>query len=283
MTTPENPFAGSEIPRVPHATATSGEPAPPAIIEPGVEDDVFPAWGMIDVLKIVIITAVCVTFTGVVALMIASAVPAFQNVPSRDLVTDARVIVPGQIAAYVIVLFFIYRIVAGYRGASFGDAIQWCWPHLRWPGFLLLGAILALGLLGLQNVLPMPKETPIQQLFRTASGAWVMTFFGVAIAPLVEEIFFRGVLFPVLAKKTNVTIAVLLTSLFFALIHASQLGKAWGPVLVLFLVGAALTLVRYWARSVAAAVLVHVGYNATLFSLLFAETDGFRHMEKLIT
>jgi len=26
---------------------------------------------------------------------------------------------------------------------------------------------------------------------------------------------------------------------------------------------------------------VHVGYNATIMTLLFAATDGFRHMEKL--
>jgi uncharacterized protein len=51
--------------------------------------------------------------------------------------------------------------------------------------------------------------------------------------------------------------------------------------LVLLMVGVVLTMVRWRAKSVAAAVLVHVGYNATLFSLLYFGTDGFRHLDKV--
>lgn len=279
MTTPENPFAGSDNP----ITQPTPQPAAsgPPLVHAGVVD-VFPSWGLLDVVKIAVITLGSVTFSSLVAFMIATALPAFRNVPAKELLTDARIIVPSQIFAYIVVLFFMYRIVAGYRGVSFSEAIEWRWPDLRWPHYLVLGAIMAVALLGLQNLLPMPKQTPIEQLFRTASGAWVMAVFGVCIAPLVEELFFRGLLFPVLAKKTNIVSSVLLTAFLFALIHASQLGKAWAPVLVLFLVGVSLTVVRWWARSVAAAVLVHIGYNLTLFSLLFVQTDGFRHMEKIV-
>jgi membrane protease YdiL (CAAX protease family) len=52
-------------------------------------------------------------------------------------------------------------------------------------------------------------------------------------------------------------------------------------MLVLFLVSSVLTAVRIRTRSVATCVLVHMGYNATLFSIMFIYTQGFRHMEKL--
>jgi hypothetical protein len=47
------------------------------------------------------------------------------------------------------------------------------------------------------------------------------------------------------------------------------------------MVGTCLTVVRALTKSVAAAVLMHVGYNTTLFGLMFLATSGFRHMERL--
>ncbi len=281
MTTPENPFGGSDVPRVPHENDPQVPSAPTGgLIYAGVEE-VFPTWGVFDLFKILFITIGAIFFTSIVALLIASGLPAFRNQPGQALLTDPRIIVPAQFAAYLIVLYFMYQIVAGYQHTSFSEAIHWRWPHLQWPVWIAGGAVLAFAGQGLQYLVPMPKQMPIDQLFRTASGAWIMAVFGVAIAPLVEELFFRGLLYPVLAKQTNVTAGILLTGFLFALIHASQLGKAWGPVFVLFFVGVALTAVRQLAHSVAAAVLVHIGYNATLFSLLYAASDGFRHLEKV--
>jgi membrane protease YdiL (CAAX protease family) len=63
-------------------------------------------------------------------------------------------------------------------------------------------------------------------------------------------------------------------------LHGAQLKYSWA-VLIIFLVGMALTAVRAYTKSVAASFLVHVGYNGTLSALLFVATDGFRHLEKL--
>jgi len=97
----------------------------------------------------------------------------------------------------------------------------------------------------------------------------------------MEELFFRGFLYPVLARRLGLPIAVFLTALGFALLHVAQLGRAWGPVLVIFLVGIVLTVVRAKTNSVAAGVLIHMAYNGTITIAMFAATDGFRHLEKL--
>ncbi|HMJ22887.1 MAG TPA: CPBP family glutamic-type intramembrane protease, partial [Terriglobales bacterium] len=76
-------------------------------------------------------------------------------------------------------------------------------------------------------------------------------------------------------------LAVLITSGGFALVHSEQLGQAWGPLLVLFVVGLVLTLTRVVTRSVTPGLLVHVGYNLTLFTLLYLGTDHFRHLERM--
>ena len=67
----------------------------------------------------------------------------------------------------------------------------------------------------------------------------------------------------------------------FAMVHGEQLGQAWGPLLVLFVVGLVLTLARVLTRSVAPGFLIHVGYNLTLFTLLYLGTDHFRHLERI--
>jgi membrane protease YdiL (CAAX protease family) len=97
----------------------------------------------------------------------------------------------------------------------------------------------------------------------------------------MEELFFRGFLYPVLARSTGMPIAVLLTAVAFALLHGAQLGFSWGPVLVIFLVGIVLTVVRARKNSVAASVLIHMAYNGAITVAMFAATDGFRHLEKL--
>jgi uncharacterized protein len=278
VTSPENPFAGSEIPRVPH----DNDANPPTLEDlfAGIEEP-FPSWGMLDLLTVTFIALGAIFGTTLLALMVAPGLPAFRDLGTAEILTDPRVIVPAQTVAYGIVFFFIYRIIAGYKHLSFGETIHWRWPALRSVGYLLIGIALAIVVVLLERVLPMPKDTPFDKLFRTTGGAWMMSFLGIAIAPFMEELYFRGLLFPVLARSINLLASITLTSFLFALLHASQLGHAWAPVTVLFLVGVVLTVVRWWTKSLAASVIVHVAYNATLFSFIYASSDGFHHLDKL--
>lgn len=86
---------------------------------------------------------------------------------------------------------------------------------------------------------------------------------------------------PSAAGRWGRFLAVVATSAGFAMVHGEQLGQAWGPLLVLFVVGLVLTLARVLTRSVAPGFLIHVGYNLTLFTLLYLGTDHFRHLERI--
>jgi CAAX protease family protein len=97
----------------------------------------------------------------------------------------------------------------------------------------------------------------------------------------VEELFFRGLLYPVLNRALGAVASLSITAALFAALHTGQLAHAWGPLFALFLVGLVLTLVRARYQSVAASILVHMAYNSTLFAFLYVSTGGFRHMEML--
>ncbi len=241
----------------------------------------FPSWSWKDVAAILIFTLVAILVFTIIALLIARQFPAYRNAALSDVAMDARVVIGAQTAAYPVVLLFIFMMVRTRSRQPFGQAIQWNWPGLIAPGFLAGGIVLALVVESLARYLPIPKSLPMDTYFHDATSAYMMAVFGITLAPLLEEMFFRGLLYPLLRRASGVAVAVLLTSLAFAAIHGAQLGYAWAPVLSIFVVGVALTLVRVRTNSVAASFLTHCGYNFALFALLWIGSDHYRHLEKI--
>jgi uncharacterized protein len=238
-----------------------------------------PAWTGWDVLQIVALTLVSV-FVFLSLVGVAAQRLLYPKIAILEVMTYPLVAVLGQVFAYLLIVAFMVSIVKRAPGQDFWQAIRWNWPR-NWSTYLLAGMALSFALQGIAHFLPIPKEVPMDRFFRTPSEAWAVSLFGVTFAPLLEEFFFRGFLYPVLVRRFGVAIAVLTTALGFSLIHAPQLGRAWGPVLVIFIVGLALTITRAVTKSVAASLLMHMAYNGTLSVLLFVGTDGFRHLERL--
>jgi membrane protease YdiL (CAAX protease family) len=259
--------------------AADGVPtlADPSRNDPSHND---PAWNGWDIVRLIVLTIVAL-FVGVfTALLIAR----WLVYPHTHVVEIARVplvIVAGQSLAYLLILAYMYVLVTRERGRTdFLAAVHWNWPS-NIAVCILAGFVLSLSLQVVAHFLPIPKDLPIDSFFRTPAEAWALGILSITLAPLMEELFFRGFLYPVLARRLGLPPAVLLTALGFALLHLAQLGSAWGPVLVIFLVGLVLTIVRAKTNSVAAGVLIHMAYNGTITVAMFAATDGFRHLEKL--
>ena len=204
----------------------------------------------------------------------------YPGLPVVEVAKYPMITVLAQLLAYLPVLGFMVAIVKRVSGRSFWQSVRWNWPR-NWSTYLVAGVLLSLGLQGLAHLLPMPKELPIDRFFQTSQEAWVLSIFGTTLAPLMEELFFRGFLYPVLVRRLGIGVSVVLTAAGFGLIHAPQLGKAWGPVLVIFIVGLMLTITRAVTKSVAPGYLMHVAYNATISVALFVATGGFRHLERL--
>src|ERR1035437_8903986 len=188
---------------------------PTALLEPAVALPVrpsFPAWSAWDVLAVMVITAIVVFGFSIAALFIARTVPAYRHIPATDLATNARVVIGTQVAAYPLVLLFIFVLVRSRTRERFGKAIHWNWPGISAPGFFVLGIILAVAIDGLSRFLPIPKSLPIDKVFSDATGAYLMAAFGVTLAPLLEELFFRGLLYPLLHRAWGVAVGVVVTS-----------------------------------------------------------------------
>jgi membrane protease YdiL (CAAX protease family) len=237
-----------------------------------------PVWSGWDVLIIAILT-LCTLFFAQLFIVLGARQFAFPHASWMEVAQKPSLALLSELLTYVAVALYMILLVEGKYHARFWQAIRWNWPGMAGVSLVGIG-VLMLGLDLLGRFLPMPKNTPFDQFFAHRSDAYLTAVFAVTLGPLMEEIFFRGFLYPVIARRMGIFWGIILTALPFGLIHMVQYGYAWGAVLIIFLVGVVLTAVRAKTNSVASSFLAHVGYNGTLMVLAAWATDGFRHMEK---
>jgi len=129
------------------------------------------------------------------------------------------------------------------------------------------GAFLALTVLIVSTVFPSPTDSPLEKLLTTTESIVVFVIFGIIVAPLLEEIIFRGFLYTLLADVYSPGVAVPITALLFAGLHLSQLRGNWPAVFLILSVGYVLTMVRKRSNSLIPSVIMHTSYNSMIFGI----------------
>jgi len=170
-----------------------------------------------------------------------------------------------QSLVYVSLLGVMYLLVAWRYREPFWRSL--CWVPFRLP-FLCAaaGPALAFAISYLGGILRAPPvPSPIEALISDRRSVVVMMLFLTVVGPIFEELTFRGFLFPLLARTVGPWIGILLAALPFAVIHGPQYRWSWQQITLVGLAGVFFGVVRYKAKSTAAATLVHMGYNATFF------------------
>jgi membrane protease YdiL (CAAX protease family) len=267
----------------PPASAQEGHPentggARDTVTSLDLRESALPPWNWSDIVLIAV-TAAFSSFLAMSAFYFIRARGSGRDL--KALASNVWVLVPAQIVGYAITFLLMYLLVTRLYHLPFWRGIKWIWPPAIYTLlFPFIGAALALGLGLLQRLLPMPQHVPFDRLFTTVAAIHLMAVFGILVAPFMEELFFRGFLFPVL-ERWGKPVAILGTAAAFAVVHGGQYGWAWSAVLLMFLVGLTLTIARAWTGSVAPGFLIHMGYNLTLFAVMYLATDQFRHLDRL--
>ena len=232
----------------------------------------------------------------------------YHTTPGKMLDTIPNKLMIGSEAfTYLVTLIAAWFVFPSLWHRPFAQGIQANLPAARRNALRLipLGLVLSFIVQALSSLITMPKSIPMDDFFRTPSDVWVVTIFGVLLAPLFEETLFRGFLFPAFAiaydwlclARTEVArdqwnssnhisnpayvFGAVLSSIFFAALHGQQVAFAWPVLLLLFCVSLILTAVRFRLRSVLASTLVHASYNLAIFITAFIGTGGYRHMERM--
>lgn len=270
-------------------------PEPPTIAPPTLEDHAVPAasgvpagrtaaenpvWNGWDVLLIIGL-AFATIFVSQFAILIGAHYFLYPRASMMELAQRPILLLISQYVIDLSVVLYLLLLIEGKYHAGFVRAIRWNWPRNAWK-LLLAGAVMLLVLSMIENLLPMPKDTPFDKLFERPRDAYLLAIIAVSLGPLMEELFFRGFFYPVLARRWGIGWAIFLTALPFALMHMPQYGWAWGALLVIFIVGVVCGTVRAVTKSVGASFLVHVGYNGTQMLIALFATRGFTQMPKAL-
>jgi membrane protease YdiL (CAAX protease family) len=183
---------------------------------------------------------------------------------------SARVIyaIPIQAVFNITLVGFIALWIRTVRHNSFTEYVHLFRTRVfSTRSLIILGIGLAVAVLIISTRLPSTSDTPLERLLTSTSAVVLFAIFGVAVAPLLEELIFRGFLFKVLWEIGGTKLAIPGSAALFAAPHSLQLAGNWGAVVLIFVVGCILAAVRQRSNSVIPSFIVHTSYNATIFAL----------------
>lgn len=223
------------------------------------------------------------------------------------MIVSPKRLLTSEAATYLLTLLISSWLFAKLWRRDFLTGIEWRWHEARTQLLRLvpLGFALGLCMAAASSYFTPAKDAPVDAMFASTSDAWLITLFGALLAPAFEEICFRGFLVPAFAitydwlilprtpeaharwrSSTRISAAALafsavLSSVLFALLHGQQVAFQPAVMAVLFAISVALTMVRIRTRSVASSAVVHGAYNSFVFLVVFFQTGGYRHLERL--
>jgi membrane protease YdiL (CAAX protease family) len=236
-------------------------------------------WKPRDLLLFVVIIPFALLVSNLVVLIGYVALRPFTGWHSRvELVQSETVfLLIQQGVFYVFVLGFLFVLAKLQHQQPFWKSLGWKKPTRREVvGYLLSGAGLAAAVNLALWMQPDVQEFPLERLFNSRIACYAIGGFAIAIAPAVEEVVFRGLLFAILERVAGMRVAVLCTAILFAGLHIPEYWHAWNHMLMILLVGMVFSLARGLTGSLTPSIILHMGYNFLMMAGLFFSTQHFR-------
>ncbi len=133
----------------------------------------------------------------------------------------------------------------------------------------------------LAALLPPPEEFTNPMLRFVGNGPWavaVLFLMAVVMAPFLEEVLFRGMLFPALRRRWRFTPAALAVTVLFTALHGVQTGGYLPALVAIAATGYALAWLREASQSLWPCVLFHMGFNFTALLPVLLLGDRLRDL-----
>ena len=241
-----------------------------------VPHQIDPPWTLLDVVGFVAFAAIAFVAAQFAAVFVYSLLRPhfFPNVPMEQVMKRTPWLLALQLVWELACMAFIYFMITKKYQRDFWEAVKWKQQRYQLL-YAAAGAALAVLSMMLSSILP-ERHLPIEKAFSSPESAYLLAFFGIFVAPFVEEMIFRGFLYPVLERLWGLVAAVLLTTALFAGIHAPQLSGGSEEIAAIFVVGFVFSYVRGKSGSLVPSFVMHTVYNSVLFVSLYLSTDYFR-------
>lgn len=172
----------------------------------------------------------------------------------------------GILPTHVLTIVIAWMVVTEGGRYPFWKTIGFEWPRQTSPLVTtLLSTLLALVLLALAwlvTELYDGGKTQLDVLIESSLPARFATaFMAVATAPLVEEVIYRGVLYPAFERAAGMAVAIVLVSLLFAGVHVFQYYNNIAVITIITLLSVTLTVARAVTGKLLPAFIIHLAFN----------------------
>lgn len=240
------------------------------------QNSVFPRWW--DILVMLLLFAVAQVLFGGVLQAVGFTMPSTSPIDTVDIETymnEQNAL--GRYAALVHLSSFLFSIVvlwlyARLRGGKKVIRIRHKASGFN-PSVLLIGV---LWLLASQILLePLLELLPADDGHGIGRGIWA-AFTAIVSAPIFEELLCRGVLFEVLNRRWGVKVSILVSALFFGLLHFSP-----ANAIVAVVAGLIFGVLYVRTSSLYATIIIHAVNNALAFALINVGMDDMSFFEML--
>lgn len=170
-----------------------------------------------------------------------------------------------QVVMYALIVGFLYIASTVKHRQPFWESLGWRkLTGQQAAGWLAGGAGLAI-LAGLAlSIRPDNRSFPLEEMFTSRAATIALAVFAVGIAPVVEEMVFRGLLFAVCERTAGEFLAVIITGVLFATLHIQEYLPVWNHIAIIFVVGLVFSYVRARTGALAPSVFLHMGYNSLM-------------------
>jgi hypothetical protein len=192
---------------------------------------------------------------------------------------DIAFLLTQQGVFYVLILGFLFLLARLQHQQPFWKSLGWkkLTPN-QLAGYLFGGGGLAVAVSVALVLRPDTQSFPLEKFFDSQSASIAIGAFAVSIAPVIEEVVFRGLLFAILERSVGCSFAVVMTGLLFGGLHIPEYWHAWNHLAMIFVVGLVFSLARGVTGSLTPSILLHIGYNTVIMTGLFFSTQHFRNV-----
>jgi membrane protease YdiL (CAAX protease family) len=198
-----------------------------------------------------------------------------QRPTAEVLLADKTVIViliAGILPAHLITLAIAWAVATRFGKVPAKAALRWAWGNRM--GFLrsVVVAVILFAAAWLIVLAFGGRETELERIINSSrAAALLIAFMAVATAPLVEEIVYRGILFPAWQRLIGSVPAVIIVTLMFAIPHVPQYWPNLAVIFSITLLSATLTTIRARTRRLLPCYVIHLVFNGIQAVVIVAD------------
>jgi membrane protease YdiL (CAAX protease family) len=179
------------------------------------------------------------------------------------------------ILSHVLTLALCWLVVTKFNRYSFRETLGWKMNGFKiWHAGVITIVFYAIAVALTQAFGDVENEFD-KLIAGSRTAVYLVAFMATFTAPLVEEVVYRGLLYSAFQRTFGFTVAVILVTLMFTIVHVPQYSQQnvpdYASLITLLLLSLALTLLRAATGSLLPSIVLHTVFNGVQSVVLLLE------------